>query len=423
MHNTREMGFTIAEKILARASGKKSVKPGHYVTANVDLAMVHDSMAEVYDILLRTGVKRLWDSSKVVCLLDHWNLPPTIRAAENYKKVRRATKKFGMRYFYGQSAGICHQVLPERGHILPGQLVVGTDSHTITYGAFGAAGAGIGFSEMAYVLTTGKLWFKVPETLKFNINGILPRRVMSKDILLHIAGKYSVEIAQYKAIEFSGQTSKEMSLSSRMTMSNMAAEIGAKFAFFEPDEKVFGCLKERTKERFHPIKADVDASYEKIYDENVSTLEPLVAFPFSVDNVKPISKIGPIKIDQAVLGSCTNGRLEDLRIAAEVIGRRKIHPHVRMLVIPASAQVYQDAIQEGILSKLVESGAIICNPSCGPCMGAHMGLLASGEVCIASINRNFRGRMGSNEAELYLASPATVAASAVNGKISDPRAF
>jgi homoaconitase/3-isopropylmalate dehydratase large subunit len=274
---------------------------------------------------------------------------------------------------------------------------------------------------MAYVLATGNLWFKVPETIKFVIRGDLPARVSSKDIILSIAGKYSVDVAQYRAVEFVGETCKGMSLSSRMTMSNMAAEIGAKFAFFEPDEQVEGYLKERTDEPFILIKADEDASYEKAYKEDVSDLEPQVAFPFSVDNVRAISKVGSVKIDQAVLGSCTNGRIEDLRAAVEVMAGRKIHPDVRMLVIPASYEVYQDSIREGILPRLIESGAIPCNPGCGPCMGAHMGLLASGEVCISSTNRNFRGRMGSPESELYLASPATVAASAVTGRITDPR--
>jgi 3-isopropylmalate/(R)-2-methylmalate dehydratase large subunit len=415
------MGATLAEKILARASGKEVVRPGEYVMANIDLAMTHDSMGPVDEILTRVGVERLWDSDKVVCLLDHWNPPSTVRDAEVHKRVRLAVKKFNIKHFYGQNAGVCHQVLFEKGHILPGKLIVGADSHTLTYGAFGAAAAGIGHSEMAYVLTTGKLWFKVPETIKFKILGTLPPRVGSKDIILSIAGKYSVDVAQYRSVQFEGETCKQMSLSSRMTMSNMAAEIGAKFAFFEPDEKVELYLEGRTDETFSLIEPDKDASYEKVYEEEISDLEPQVAFPFSVDNVRPISKVGTIQLDQAVLGSCTNGRIEDLRMAVEVMEGRKVHRDVRMLVIPASYEVYQDAIREGILSRLIESGAILCNPGCGPCMGAHMGLLASGEVCISSTNRNFRGRMGSPDSELYLASPATVAASAVAGRITDPR--
>ncbi len=415
------MGATVAQKILARASGKEAVKPGEYVMANLDLAMVHDSMGPVCEILFRTGADKVWDPDRIVCVLDHWNPPPTVRDAETYKFIRSAVKRLGIKYFYGQNAGVCHQVLIEKGHILPGMLVVGADSHTISYGALGAAASGIGFSEMAYVFTTGKLWFKAPETIKFIIDGSLPPRVSSKDVILSLAGKHSVEAAQYRAVEFTGAACSEMSIAGRITMCNMAVEIGAKFAFFETDKKTIDYLRERAKEPFGIVAADSDAPYEAVYHEDVSGLEPQVAFPFSVDNVKPVSKAGDIKIHQAVLGSCTNARLEDLKMATEVMAGRKIHPDVRMLVIPASWEVYRDAVREGIIMRLSESGAIICNAGCGPCMGGHMGLLASGEACIATINRNFKGRMGSPESELYLASPATVAASAITGRITDPR--
>lgn len=415
------MGATAAQKILARASGKEAVRPGEYVMADIDLAMVHDSMGPVCEVLFRAGVDRVWDPDRIVCVLDHWNPPPTVRDAETYNFIRSAVKKLGIKHFYGQNAGVCHQVLIEKGHILPGMLVVGADSHTISYGALGAAASGIGHSEMAYVFTTGKLWFKVPETIKFIIEGSLPPRVSSKDIILSLAGKYSVEAAQYKAVEFTGAACNDLSIAGRITMCNMAAEIGAKFAFFETDKKTTDYLMERTQRHFDVVAADSDASYEAVYHEDVSTLEPQVASPFSVDNVKPVSKVGDIKIHQAVLGSCTNARLEDLRMAAEVMAGKKVHPDVRMLVIPASWEVYRDALREGIIMRLSESGAIICNAGCGPCMGGHMGLLASGEACIATTNRNFKGRMGSPESELYLASPATVAASAITGKITDPR--
>ena len=276
---------------------------------------------------------------------------------------------------------------------------------------------------MAYVLTTGKLWFKVPETIKLFIWGTLSPRVMSKDIILYIAGKYSTSVAQYKSVEFLGPVAKEMSIASRMTMSNMAVEIGAKFGFFEPDEKVRQYLASRTKKSFDLISPDEDAVYEREYEVDVTNLEPQIALPFAVDNVKPLSEVGMVRVDQAVLGSCTNGRLEDLRVAAEILKGRKVHPNTRLLVIPASAEVYKEALTEGILYTLVDSGAIICPPGCGPCFGAHMGLLASGESCIASINRNFKGRMGSPAAKVYLASPATVVASAIEGKIADPRKY
>ena len=415
------MGATIAEKILARASGRKAVKPDEYVLANIDLAMIHDAWSFVGPILSNAGVPRVWDTDKIVTVFDHFNPPPTIKDAEAYKTAREAVKKYNIKYFYGQNAGICHQVFIEKGHVLPGMLIVGTDGHTMMYGALGAAGASLGFSEMAYVATTGTLWFKVPKSMKFNVNGKLARRVMSKDVILYLAGKYSENVAQYMSVEYAGQTIKEMSLASRMTLANMTAEIGAKFAFIEPDEKVFDYLTGRAKNSFEVLKADAGASYEQVYEEDVVNLEPQVALPFSVGNVKPVSKVNNVKIDQAVLGSCTNGRLEDLRIAAEILRNKKIHSDVRLLVIPASSDIYREALSEGLIDSLMESGAIFCHSCCGPCNGGHMGLLASGEVCISSSSRNFKNRMGSPGSEVYLASPATVAASAVEGKVADPR--
>ena len=417
------MGATIAEKILSRASGKKTVKPDEYVIANIDLAMIHDAWSFVGPILSNAGVPRVWDTDKIVTVFDHFNPPPTIKDAEAYKIAREAVKKYKIKYFYGQNAGICHQVFVEKGHVLPGMLIVGTDSHTMTYGALGAAGASLGFSEMAFVATTGTLWFKIPKSMKFNINGKLAHRVMSKDIILYLAGKYSVNVAQYMSVEYTGQTIKDMSLASRMTLTNMTAEIGAKFAFIEPDKKVADYLKGRAKNLFEVVKADTDASYEQIYEENVANLEPQVALPFSVDNVKPVSKVNNIRIDQAVLGSCTNGRLEDLRMAAEILRGKKVHPDVRMLIIPASSDIYREALSEGLIDSFMESGAIFCHSCCGPCNGGHMGLLASGEVCISSSSRNFKNRMGSPGSEVYLASPATVAASAIEGKLADPRNY
>jgi homoaconitate hydratase family protein len=417
------MGATLAQKILARASGNKAVEPGQYVTAEIDLAMVHDAMAAVALILSEAGIKKVWNPDKIICLLDHSNPSPTVQAAETSKIVEDAVKRYKIRNFYGQRCGVCHQVLVDYGWVVPGELIVGTDSHTTTYGALGAAGTGIGFSEMAYVLATGRLWFKVPETIEFNMSGNLPNRVMAKDIILFIAGKYSVNIAQNKAVEFAGPTATKLTVSSRMTMSNMSMEIGAKFGFFKPDEKVKRYLASRTQKQFDLIYPDMDAVYEKKFDVDVSNLEPQVALPYSVDKVKPVSDVGTIKINQAVIGSCTNGRLEDLKTAAEILKGRKVNGDTRLLVIPASVEVYKAALRRGILTVLLDAGAVICNPGCGPCFGAHMGLLASGERCVASINRNFRGRMGSPESEVYLASPATVAASAIEGKIADPRSY
>lgn len=417
------MSATLAQKILARASGESKVEPGQYVIATVDAAIMPDTIQWIYPILSEAGIKKVWNRDKVAVLFDHFSPAPTVDQAEAANAARVAIKALGIKNFYDQRFGICHQVFPEKGWALPGTLIVGADSHTTTYGAFGAAATGIGFSEMAYILTTGELWFKVPETIKFNLVGNLQPRVMSKDIILHIAGKYSTEVAQYKSVEFSGPVAKHMSLASRMTMSNMSVEIGAKFGLFEPDEKVVQFLTNRTTKSFDLVKSDDDAVYEKVYEIDVSPLEPQVAFPYSVGNVKPISEVGEVKIHQALLGSCTNARLEDLRAAAEVVKGKKVHPDTRFLVTPASAEVYKAAMQEGILETLIEAEAVILNPGCGACFGSHMGLLASGENCIAAINRNFKGRMGSANANVYLGSPTTVAASAINGKIADPRNY
>jgi 3-isopropylmalate/(R)-2-methylmalate dehydratase large subunit len=417
------MGMTLAEKILARASGRDEVKPGEFVTARIDLAMCHEALGMVSDGFRSAGAKKVWDSDKVVVMLDHYVPSPTVKTAEVHKKVRKDVKDLGIKHYYGESEGVCHQVLVEKGHVLPGRLVVATDSHTTTYGALGAAGTGIGFSEMAYVLATGELWFRVPETIRFEISGALSPLVTSKDVILSIAGTYSSEVAQYKSIEFTGSAAQNMTVASRMTMSNMAMELGAKFAFFEPDEQTLTYLKGLTRQPLTPFKSDRDALYEQTYRVDVTGLEPQIAIPYSVDNVKPISELEEVVINQAVVGSCTNGRLEDLQAAASILKGRAVHPDVRLLVIPASKSVYRDALKSGLLNVFLDANAIICNPSCGPCFGQHMGQLAAGETCVASINRNFRGRMGSDEAKVYLASSATVAASAIEGKIVDPRNF
>ncbi len=417
------MPMTLAEKILARASGREKVSPGQYVTAGIDLAMAHEGLAAVFLNLSKAGWTKVWDPSRIVSLLDHYVPAPAERSAEVHKVVRAAVKQWGVQNFYGERAGICHQVLPEKGHVLPGMLIVGTDSHTTTYGAFGAAGTGIGFTDMSYVMATGKLWFRVPETIQFRLEGKFPDRVMSKDLILHIAGKYSTEVAQYRSVEFAGPLAGEMSIASRMTMSNMGVEIGAKFAFFTPDRKVSDFLQGRARGPYALIAPDPGAKYEAVHDIDVSSLEPQVAFPFSVENVRPVSRAGEVKVHQAFIGSCTNGRLEDLHAAAGILKGRKVHPDVRLLVIPASWEIYRQAMKDGTLEALLEAGAVIGNSSCGPCFGAHLGLLGSDENCVAAINRNFKGRMGSQKAQVFLASPATVAASAVEGRIADPRNY
>lgn len=417
------MGKTLVEKIFSRAAGKE-VKAGDNVTAKVDLAMSHEAMAGVYQVLREAGIEEIWDPSRVVVLLDHYVPAPTVQAAQIHQLVRQAVEKFRIGHYYGEGRGVCHQIMMELGHVKPGLLIVGTDSHSTSYGALAAAGTGLGTTEMAYVMAAGEIWFKIPETIQFYLEGEVQDRVMSKDILLFIAGSFGTEVAQYKAIEFLGPVAQQMSVSSRMTMSNMAVEIGAKFGFFPVDQKTIDFLKYRyllDTEEVSKWTPDAKAVYESIYRIDISGIPPQVAVPHSIDKVKPVSEVRGIKINQAVLASCTNARYEDLAVAAEILAGHKINPHVRFYVTPASTGIYRQAMSDGILETLLDSGAIVCNPSCGPCMGGHLGILAPGEKCISSTNRNFRGRMGSDEAEVYLASPATVAASALNGEITDPR--
>lgn len=418
------MKMTIVEKILARASGREKVSPGEYVTAKIDAAMMPENFRLLRAILKQAGVSeeefKLWDPERLVVSLDHWVPPAELATAENQKLTRELAKKFGVKYFYDVFAGVCHQVMVEKGHARPGELVVGADSHTTTYGALNAASTGIGASEMAYVLQTGELWFRVPETIKFEIEGKLADSVYSKDVLLYVAGKYGTEIAQYKAVEWTGPVIDQMSLDGRLTMGNMSVEIGAKFGIFRADQKTIDFVKARTDKPFKPVESDPDAVYEKIYPVAGSEIEPQVALPHNVGNVVKASEVKETKIDQAVIASCCHGRMEDLEIAVKMLEGKKVYPGVRFYVAPASWEVYREALKRGIFSKLVDSGVLIGNPSCGLCTG-FQGVLAAGEKCIAATPRNFKGRMGSPEAEIYLASPATVAASAIMGKIVDPR--
>ena len=415
------MGYTISEKILARAAGAGKVEAGEIIDASVDLAMSHDNAALVSKIFKEIGVDDVWDRNRIVIVLDHRTPANTIKAAEAHKSIREFVREQGIENFYDIGEGICHQVLPEKGYVKPGMLIVGTDSHTTTYGAFGAFSTGIGATEMACIWATGKLWMKVPETIKMIINGKPGKMVMSKDIILHIIGEIKSDGANYKAIEFYGETIKNMSIASRMTISNQSMEAGAKAAIIPPDEKTFEYLKERVKGEIKPVYADEDANYEDVMEFDVADLEPQVACPHAVDNVKPVSEVAGISINQAVLGSCTNGRLEDIEVAARILEGKRIADGVRMIVVPASREIYLKALEKGYIQTLLKAGATVINPGCGPCLGAHQGILASGERAITSTNRNFRGRMGSPDSEVYLASPATVAASALKGEITNPR--
>jgi 3-isopropylmalate/(R)-2-methylmalate dehydratase large subunit len=413
--------MTLAETILARAAHKEKVSPGEFITANIDKVMCHEAFAAVYMNLVSAGVTKLWNPDRVFIFLDHYVPASTPRAAAIHQMVRNGAKQYGIKNVYKEDCGVAHQVMLESGNVLPGDLILGTDSHTCMYGALGAASCGIGFSEMAYVLATGKLWFQVPETIRFVLSGELIFPLTSKDVILKIAGDYTAEIAQYKSVEFIGPAAEQMSISSRMVMANMSIEIGAKFGFFGVDDKTISYLNERTGANYKDLALNGGGEVQQIFDINLSALEPQVARPHSVDNVTPVSQLKDIKIHQAIVGSCTNGRLEDLQLAAKLIKGREIHPDVRLLIIPASKAVYRSAMEDGTLAILSDAGGMILNPGCGPCFGAHMGLLAPGERCISSTNRNFKGRMGSDQAEVYLASPATVIASALAGCITDPR--
>lgn len=421
------MSMTIAEKILARASGEKHVSPGDHLTAKVDLVMIHEGFAMMHQTLIKEGLPEglpsVWDPEKVVVVLDHWSAAPTVTTANYHAILRKLAERYGIRHFYDINAGICHQVLTEKGHVLPGSLILGADSHTCTYGALNAAGAGIGNSEMAYVLSTGELWFTVPSTVKIHITGKFPDSVYSKDLILYIAGRYGIELAQYKSIEWGGPCVGEMTLASRMVMSNMSIELGAKFGLFEVDDKILDYLSTRTTHRFEPVKSDKDATYDSKFSVDVSDLEPYVTAPHSLANSKPVSELQGTPVDQAFIGSCANARYEDLEAAARVLKGHKVSSSTRLIVTPASWDVYLKAMDEGLLKIFVESGAVVTNSSCGPCMGGCNGVLAPGEKCISSSNRNFKGRMGSPEAEVYLASPATVAASSIRGRITDPREY
>jgi len=417
--------LNIAEKILARASGKKEVNPGEIVEAKIDVAMVHDLTGPLTVKSFREiGVKKVWDNQRIVIIFDHLVPASSVQAAELHRVMREFAEEQKIENFYDIGrGGICHQAMPEKGHVRPGDLIVGADSHTCTYGAFGAFATGIGATDMAAVFATGKLWFKVPSLIRVNVTGRFQELVTPKDLILNIIGHIKADGAIYKGVEFAGPTIRNVSIDGRMTMCNMAVEMGAKIGIIEPDETTLNFVKSRTKEPFTLPKSDPDADYEKILDFGVTDMEPQVALPHSVDNVQPISEIGEVEVNQAFIGSCTNGRLEDLRLAARLLKGRKIKEGVRTLVIPASQEIYMQALQEGLIETFVKAGAFVCNPTCGPCLGGHLGLLAPGEACISSSNRNFIGRMGSPEAYVYLASPATVSASAVTGKITDPKSL
>ncbi|UCF45468.1 MAG: 3-isopropylmalate dehydratase large subunit [Candidatus Bathyarchaeota archaeon] len=417
--------MNISEKILAKASGKNVVHVGEIAEAKVDMIMVHDLTGPLaVEAFKRIGVSHVWDNQKVVIVLDHQVPAESVKAAELHKMLRKFAKDQKIQIYDVGKGGICHQVMPEKGHVLPGTVIVGADSHTCTYGAFGAFATGIGSTEAAAVFATGKIWLRVPQTIKINVEGSFQKYVTPKDLILSIIGKVGVDGATYKSVEFSGPVISAMSMAGRMTLCNMTVEMGAKNGIVEPDGITLKFLEGRTTKAlvpFESLKSDTDASYEKVIDIDIADLASQVACPSSVDNVKSVCEIGNVQIEQAFIGSCTNGRIEDLRLAAKILNGKRVKDSVRALVIPASQEVYLQALTEGLIEIFTEAGALICSSTCGPCLGGHMGLLASGETCVSTSNRNFIGRMGSTGAKVYLASPATVAASALTGRITDPR--
>jgi 3-isopropylmalate/(R)-2-methylmalate dehydratase large subunit len=414
------MGKTIAEKILAVKAGKESVSAGDIVEVLPDVLMSHDNAALVIRQFREIGVSKVFDPEKIVIPLDHRVPAESVKTANAHREIRKFVEEQGIRRFYDIGEGVCHQIMVEKGHVLPGELALGTDSHTTSYGCITAFSTGIGATEMAAVWATGKTWLKVPETLKITINGTFKPNVYAKDLILFIIGLIKADGADYQSVEFSGETIDRMSLSERFTLCNLAMEMGAKCAFTPNDSVVRNHFDSIGKPRICVNYPDPDARYRDAILIDADSLEPQLAVPHTVDQVKPVRVVAGKTIHQALLGSCTNGRLDDMEIAARVLKGRRIHPRVRMIVVPASKSVYAAMLQNGVLGILLESGAVICNPGCGPCLGAHQGILADGETCIATTNRNFKGRMGSPNAEVFLASPATVAASALAGEIAVP---
>ena len=411
------MGATIIEKIIRKNTGNLQAKANDIVTVNVDRVMIHDIFIPfVADKFEEMGFNRLWDPDKVVLIYDHLVPASQVDDTRHFRAGNAFAQKYGMTHVH-RADGICHQLMTEAGYVKPGDVVFGTDSHTTTYGCVGAFSSGIGYTEMASILGTGEMWVKVPETIKVTINGVLPSNVTSKDVILRLIGDLGADGATYKALEFTGDTVKSMSVASRMTIANMAIEAGAKCALFTPDEKTAEYCEITLDDFQKNLAGDADASYVKEITYQAEELVPVLACPSQVDNIHPVSELAGTKIDQVFIGSCTNGRLEDLQRAAEVLKGKKVAPFVKLIVTPASKKIYLQASADGTLATLVEAGAIVTHPGCGLCCGRTGGILTDGERVVATNNRNFLGRMGTSKVEIYLASPATAAACAVAGEI------
>ncbi len=417
------MSMTFAEKILAKYANLNEVVPGQIVTVNPDHVLTHDNTAAIIQkIKPELNQYGIYSKSLPIIALDHIIPASSEKTAVNHKEVREFVKKFKIVNFFDVGFGVCHQLVVEKGLALPGKLILGSDSHTCSYGAIGAFSSGIDRTEAASLLLTGETWLKVPNSLKMNLKGKLKNGVFAKDVILYIIGDVTADGANYYSVEFHGDT-RQFSIDDRFTMTNMGVEMGAKNAVFLVDEVTKKYLGKMgiSESKYSLIYPDKNSSYIDVRNYNLSEIEPVVACPNTVDNVKPISDIIGLEIQQCLIGTCTNGRLSDLKIAANILENKKINPNVRLLILPASKDVLEEALKKGYIETLVRSGGLILPPGCGPCLGAHQGVLAPGERCLSTSNRNFKGRMGCKDAEIYLASPATVAASALNGKITDPR--
>ena len=413
--------MTLVEKILTAHTDKKEVSPGEFINVRVDLILANDITAPIaIREFRRIGVGKVFNPKKIVMVADHFVPNKDIAAAEQVKLMREFACEQGVIYFDVGRMGIEHVLLPEQGLVLPGDVVIGADSHTCTYGALGAFATGMGSTDIAAAMATGDIWMKVPPTIKLIYHGQLGEWVGGKDLILYTIGDIGVDGALYSAMEFTGETINSLSIDGRLTMANMVVEAGAKAGIFRIDNKAQLYIKSRAKRPYAVYEADNNAEYSQVIEYDVSSLEPQVALPHSPANTKPISQVGDVEIDQAVIGSCTNGRLEDLRIAAQILKGRRVHPRVRCIIIPGSQQVYLDAIGERLIEVFIKAGAAVSTPTCGPCLGGHMGVLAAGERCISTTNRNFVGRMGSPQSEVYLSNPAVAAASAIAGKIVSP---
>lgn len=413
--------YTFAEKMLAKKAGVKGTVPGQIVEITPEVALSHDNTAAIRSIFKRIGGAKVFDPKMLAIVLDHATPAANTDHAENHRITREFVAEQGITHFFDMGRGVCHQVLVEEGLALPGEVVLGSDSHTTHAGVMGAFGAGIGRSEMASIWALGRLWLRVPESLKIVVSGKLPYSVTAKDLALHVIGNLGADGALYLSVEWHGETIEELGVGERAVLTNIAAEMGAKNSYIPPDQKVFDYLESRARRSYEPIYPDPHAHYARVVEYEASKIEPMVACPHSVDNVRPLSQVAGIPVDQAFLGTCTNGRLEDLAEAAAIMKGRRVKSGTRMIVIPASSEVYLEAIRAGYIETFVAAGAAVESPGCGPCMGNHMGIPAVGDVVISTANRNFRGRMGTKDSEIYLASPRAVAAAAVAGAIIHPQ--